>query len=414
MVKRLRCCSSSRLPETIWDYEDIFSEILVRVPARILLRFKCVSKHWLSFISDPKFCHRHTLRNPNPSASAVFCNLSRSIGFIPLDFDHYRTTSTGSGSPSCNPLKFIANLCHDNIKIIQSCNGLFLCYPEIVLNSIIHDSDVLRATRPLYHYVLNPTTNQFSKLIPPAAAAATTTRPRIFGYALAFDPSKSPHYKVVFLWNVDDSSSTGWCSYHHIEIYSSETKSWRLLNSSFETQGQISYKGGVYCNSTVHWVGDDSEMAYYHIEEDRVGFVDGFPYSEEKNWETREHRYFKESSDGHLHLIDIYWPCSTKFEVLEMGRDYSGWFVKYTVDLDPLFTAYPWIQAFVVLFLAKGQNEEEGSSLLLHDCGKVLSYNLKSHTFKSIDLTPQAGVDDTSSLRVGQSNHRYMETLACV
>ncbi|KAL6135922.1 hypothetical protein ACLB2K_068147 [Fragaria x ananassa] len=385
MMKRLKRCSSS-LPETIWDYDDIFSEIL--------------------------FCHLHTLRNPNPSASAVFCSLSRYISFIPLDFDHDRTTSTWSGSPSCNPLKFIANLCHDNIKIIQSCNGLFLCYPEIVLNSIIQVSDVRRVITPLYHYVLNPTTNQFTKLVPPAAAAATTTEPRIFGCALAFDPSKSPHYKVVFLWFRDDPSPYGWCSYHNIEIYSSETKSWSLVNSSFETQGHISYQDGVYCNGAVHWVGRICEMAYYHLEEERVGLVDGLPRCEE-NWETREYRYFKESSDGHLHLIDIYSPCFTKFEVLEMGRDYSGWFVKFNVDLDLLCTAYPRFKVFCVLFLAKGENEEECSSLLLHAPGKVFSYNVKSNTFKSFDLTPQAGVDD-SLQRVGQRNHRYMESLACV
>ncbi|KAL6143102.1 hypothetical protein ACLB2K_053798 [Fragaria x ananassa] len=414
MVKRLKRCSSSRLPETIWDYEDIFLEILVRVPARILLRCKCVSKHWLSFISDPKFCHLHTLRNPNPSASAVFSNLSRDIGFIPLDFDHDQTTSTGSGSPSCDPLKFIANLCPDNIKIVQSCNGLILCHPEIVLPSIIHDSDVLRLNTPLYYYVINPTTKQFTKLIPPAAAAATTTLPRIFGYALAFDPSKSPHYKVVFLWFRDEPSPWGLCSYHNIEIYSSETKSWRLLNSSFKTH-EVIYEEGVYCNGAVHWVGLFCEVAYYHIEEEHDGFVDGFPYSEEKNWETLDSRYFMESSDGHLQLIQIYSPSLTKFEVLEMGRDYCGWFVKYNVDLDPLCTAYPSIHAWiwVVLFLAKGENEDEGSSLLLHAPGKVISYNLKSNTFKSIGLTPQAGVDD-SLRRVGERNHRYMETLAWV
>ncbi|KAL6139421.1 hypothetical protein ACLB2K_057725 [Fragaria x ananassa] len=278
----------------------------------------------------------------------------------------------GSGSPSSNPLKFIANLCHDNIKIIQSCNGLFLCYPEIVLNSIIQVSDVRRVTTPLYHYVLNPTTNQFTKLVPPAAAAATTTtEPRIFGCALAFDPSKSPHYKVVFLWFRDDPSPYGWCSYHNIEIYSSETKSWSLVNSSFETQGHISYQDGVYCNGAVHWVGRICEMAYYHLEEERVGLVDGLP------------------------------------RLLEMGRDYSGWFVKYNVDLDLLCTAYPRYKVFCVLFLAKGENEAESSSLLLHAPGKVFSYNVKSNTFKSFDLTPQAGVGQ-------RSNFRYIESLACV
>ena len=412
MMKRLKRCSSSSLPETIVDYEDILTEILVRVPARILLRFKCVSKHWLSFISDPKFCHLHTLRNPKPSTSAVLSNLSRDIGLIPINLDHGRTTSKGSGTPSCNPLNFIPNqLCHDNIDIIQSCNGLFLCHPEIVLPPVIPKSDLARITAPRYHYVLNPTTNQFTKLVPPAAAAATTNNPRIMGCALAFDPSKSPHYKVVFLWCVDEPGPSGWCSHHHIEIYSSETKSWRLLNTSFETQGQICYQSGVYSNGAVHWVGIYNDMAYFHIEEERVGLVDGLPSCEE-NLFNRDETYFMESSDGHLHLIDIYLPCFTKFEVLEMGRDYSGWFVKYNVDLDPLCSVYPRIQFFVVLFLAKGEDEEECSTLLLNAPGKVFYYNLKSNTFKFTDLTLEAGIRISSG--VGLRNHQYVETLACV
>ncbi|XP_050383934.1 F-box protein At5g07610-like [Argentina anserina] len=412
MVKRLKRCSGN-LPETILDYDDILSEILVRVPARILLRFKCVSKHWLSFISDPQFCHLHTLRYPNPSISAVFSNLSRDIGFIPFNFDHDRATSTGSGAPSCNPLNFLQNLCHDNIKIIQSCNGLFLCHPELVPPSSIRSSDVRRVYTPLYHYVLNPTTNQFTKLVPPAATAATTAEPRIMGCALAFDPSRSPHYKVVFLWYADEPSPWGWCSHHRIEIYSSETKSWRLLDSSFETQAQIPYKDGVYCNGALHWVGLCCEMAYFHLEEQRVGLVDGLPRFEEK-WGDRDFRYFMKSVDGHLHLIDIYSPCYTTFEVLEMRSDYSGWFVKYNVDLDPFYTAYPRIPLLVVLFLAKGENEEGSSSLLLYGPGKVFFYNLKSNTVKSIDLTPQAGVDEYFRGRVGSHNYPYMETLACV
>ncbi|KAL6136109.1 hypothetical protein ACLB2K_061410 [Fragaria x ananassa] len=270
MVQGPKCCSSSSLAETVADYEDILTEILLRVPARPLVRFKCVSKHWLFLISDPKFCHRHMLKNPHPPISAFFSQKSSEFGFVPLHFDHDPTSIRTRGNQnliesarSCNPLDFVHSL--HSIKIVQSCNGLFLC--------CLHPPRYSYPTRAstLVYYVLNPTTNKFTTLTPPAAAAATTSDPRFFGHALAFDPSKSHHYKVVFLWCVDEPIAGHWCPYHRIEIYLSETQSWRLLDSSFNTQPQVVYKVGVYCNGAVHWVGVDCEMSYYHIDEERVG-----------------------------------------------------------------------------------------------------------------------------------------------
>ncbi|XP_004305924.1 PREDICTED: F-box protein At5g07610-like [Fragaria vesca subsp. vesca] len=415
MMQTLRRCSS--LAETVVDYEDILIEILLRLPVRPLVRFKCVSKHWLFLISDPKFCHRHMLKNPHPPISAFFSQMSSEFGFVPLHFDHDPTSIRTRGNQnliesarSCNPLNFVHSL--HGIEIAQSCNGLFLC----CLQPPRYSYPTTAST--LVYYVLNPTTNKFTTLTPPAAAAATTDHPRIFGYGLAFDPSKSPHYKVVFLWFVNEPPGGCWYPYYHIEIYSSETRSWRLLDTSFDTHPDVFYNVGVYCNGAVHWVGSDGEMSYYHIDEERVGLVDGFTDSQGWNIGSIQYRYFREShGGGQLHLIDIHRKCYTKFQVLETGKDYSGWSVKYNVDLDPLCTAYPHFlqNVFVVLSLAPEENEkdEESSSLLLHVPGKVISYNLRNSTFKSTDLTPKAGVDD-SSCRIDKKNHRYVESLAVV
>ncbi|XP_004305918.1 PREDICTED: F-box protein At5g07610-like [Fragaria vesca subsp. vesca] len=235
----LERCSGSTLGETVANIEELLTEILVRVPARPLVRFKCVSKRWLSLISDPKFCHRHTLRNPHPSISAIFTNVSTDFYHITLDHLEQCDTSTNPGnkripaSAARNPLNFVPHLY--GTYIVQSCNGLFLCLPDPPIGSppIINHP----------YYVLNPTTNQFSALVPPAAAAATTHQPRIFGYALAFDPSKSPHYKVVFLWSVNEPVD-GYCRFFHIEIYSSETQSWRLHDSSFIRKPNVDYRKG--------------------------------------------------------------------------------------------------------------------------------------------------------------------------
>ncbi|PRQ54160.1 putative F-box domain-containing protein [Rosa chinensis] len=450
-----RCTSS--LAETVASIEQVLTEILVRVPAKPLVRFKCVSKHWLSLISDPKFCHRHTLQNPNTPVSAVFCDRScRPFCFVPIDLDHMRGTSStssnirnhgnqnpfGSGSPTCNPLDFVQNQYdygiktvhtfpvnrlhfdhkspsrsrslpfnpltfaqnqyHDDIRIIQSCNGLFLCL-------LFHNK-----LNPPY-LIFNPTTNQFSTLIPPPITAVTTAtgerKEHYVSTALAFDPSKSPHYKVVCLRTIDGSEDG---TIYHIVIYSSETQSWRILNFSIKRVFSILYARVVYWKGAIHWLGMFSEVAYFHIDEERDGFIDNRPHFYENDVHRRKCRYFQESHDGHhLYLIDIYRPCITKFEVFEMGKDYSGWFVKYLVDIDPI-CRWNLSDRFVVLFLDQDENEEEeSSSLLLHMPGKLISYNLKSKTYKSLDLTPKPGVND-SLLRVEASNHRYMETLACV
>ncbi|KAL6135868.1 hypothetical protein ACLB2K_068093 [Fragaria x ananassa] len=122
-------CNSSSLAETVGNTEELLTEILVRVPARPLVRFKCVSKHWLSLISDPRFCRLHTLQNPNPPISAVFPDTSlKPFGFIPLDLDHIRGTSSNtsnqenqnpspSGSPPFNPLPVEKNHPKTNIMV---------------------------------------------------------------------------------------------------------------------------------------------------------------------------------------------------------------------------------------------------------------------------------------------------------
>ncbi|XP_050380049.1 F-box protein At5g07610-like [Argentina anserina] len=400
---------SSTLAETVTNIEELLIEILLRVPAIPLLRFKCVSKRWLSLISDLKFCHRHTLQNPHSAISAVFSHNSKNFSIIPFPHANYSSgiyhANHSHNSASWNPLDVIANQ-YGCIEIRDSCNGLFLCSPVRAPSSC----------RSPY-FILNPTTSQFLTLtVPPCPAIAAGELGEaayIIGLFLAFDPSRSPHYKVICLNTIKDVS---YCNHYQLQIYSSETRSWRLLNSTFRMNIRVDYQKAVYWNGAIHWVGTFREMSYYHIDEEHVKFVRGVPHCHEMKWFQRESRYFKEStSRRHLHLIDIFGPMAglsfTKFEVLEMRRDYSGWYVKYNVDLDPLCTSFRHIRCgmFVVLFLDRDENEEEdSSSLLLHSPGQVFSFYLKSKTFESFNLGTCQG------FLVKNHNYVFKETLACV
>ncbi|GKF92618.1 hypothetical protein Tco_0279337 [Tanacetum coccineum] len=93
----------------------------------------------------------------------------------------------------------------DNVKILQSCNGLLLyCSLD---NSPYHSS---------------------ARLI------------------IAFDPTKSPHYKLV------DVGRT-FCDID-IQIYSSETGKWSLCKDRFNYFSFDHFDSAIYWNDGLHWL----------------------------------------------------------------------------------------------------------------------------------------------------------------
>lgn len=91
----------------------------------------------------------------------------------------------------------------------------------------------------------------------------------------------------------------------------------------------------MFWNGSIHWIGAwscfdiDSEC----IDEMPMPALPGF----RRNFHTGKPMLFGESN-GHLPLIlELF---TTKFQVFEMKNDYSGWFVKYHVDLDGIVVAF--------------------------------------------------------------------------
>ncbi|KAK9931464.1 hypothetical protein M0R45_018738 [Rubus argutus] len=416
---------SSAAAETVANIEELLTEILLCVPARSVVRLKFCSHAMVYCYAIP----------PMKNTSSLFLvTVNTHLGLIPSK---------------------LLTLIIRSVTIRMGWDRRFFS-PAMASSSAFH---CLQKKKKQYHpiYVVNPTTNQFSTLFPPRAGKSTV----FVRYALAFDPSESPHYKVVCL---STTQNHNWV--HQVDIYSSETRTWRLLETPYASKDfemhldRRSREGGVYCNGAVHWLRDENEVLirvgddanswvredadllhYYDIGEERLGLavpspplvVSGYFPSCLSKFPKFDHRYFGESG-GHLYLIDVYKESSTKykgqciykdcnaqFDVMEMRRDYSGWFVKYHVDLNPVVTAfrgyYDTFSRFYVLFLGgegkdehEQQQQEEGSlSLLFHIPGKVISYNVKNKTFKTfVDLAIK------DYFLVGGCSYRYMETLACV
>ncbi|KAJ7970617.1 F-box protein [Quillaja saponaria] len=384
---------SSISAATVANNEDILIEILLRLPIKSLLKFKSVCKQWLSLISNPNFSN---LRNPfHTSASGLF--LRRKSFLLSPQFDFVDFNHNPIAAPSYAPFKSLPS--PSGIKILQSCNGLLLC------------SCFQQGNRPkTNYYIYNPTTKQYYVL--PPFGSSNGGRRILFGVSLAFDPFKSPHYKVVCLQGL---GTPGGGDNFQFEIYSSDTGTWRVSTSSFSASGNIQFYGGVYWNGSVHWVSTLGKSMYFKIDTDQALEL---PMPPIPNFcHQRKFNYFGESRD-HLHLIEIYNLQKLEFNVYEMEWDYSGWFVKYHVDLDhPRLSFELKGYMFSILCVVRGESDED-SYLVIHVPGKVLRFTFQDKTFHNLYDIPTADIDDFDAwcpLRYASTDaYQYIESLACV
>ncbi|KAK6117894.1 hypothetical protein DH2020_048362 [Rehmannia glutinosa] len=275
--------------QIVASIDDLLTEIFLRLPMKTLTRFKLVSKHWHSLITNPTFC---LLRNPNLNpAVGLFLHCSNfrvnpSIEYVPFSV-------TKSKNPPFRKLKFIKD--PSGIRIVQSCNGLLLC------------SNFRARVHNRRYYVYNPTTNKFSTL--PKIDEGGGISARIHGMSLAFDPAKSLTTKLFVSDNWD------WIRF---EVYSSETGPWRKCGYPFTAQ--VNFENGVYWNGAIHWINNGiGDSLYFNIDDQNLRIMPMPPIPD--GWDWRSNYYFGESCD-HLHYIEIISP-QIQFNVYEMRRDYS-------------------------------------------------------------------------------------------
>ncbi|XVF54911.1 hypothetical protein PTKIN_Ptkin05aG0218500 [Pterospermum kingtungense] len=391
--------------EAIANNHDLLTQILGLLPVKSLLRFKSISKSWYSLISDPAFACRVF---PDEVSGLILLN-----DFSELEFIHLGDESI---------TKAISLTYLNLLVLLQSCHGLFLCCGTFQL--------------PRFHEaycIFNPTMKEFVELPPPADLQHTIFLSP-FDVSLAFDPTDSSHYKVVGVRT--SSPEVGFlqifnhepaCFVYRIEIYSSQTSSWRLSGNPFIAHSTTKFWGGVFWHGAIHWIDESNRDAslYFNVEEEKLQKMP-MP-SLPEGWEEKPHiAYFGESRD-HLHLIQQYKPYLTQFDIYEMERDYSGWFVKYRVDLDAMRVTFPddmnmhnsdsSCYSYVIFCVVRKANDED-SYLVLHIPGKVIGYNFRDGSFNTIcDLDPDDDDDEGfpfQSTFKYQVAYQYIPTLCCV
>ncbi|OMO52209.1 hypothetical protein COLO4_37348 [Corchorus olitorius] len=389
---KLLSSSSSAAANIIASNDDILTQILVCLPPKSLLKFKTVSKHWLSLITDPRFTPKHSSRTI--SGLIVRCESTRfhaEYEFINL-----------SPNPSRAPFRTLTFVEYPSgICILQSCNGLMLC----------------RSFRPLgkqIYYIYNPTRNQYRVLPGMQGCNDPSWDSRITREVkLAFDPSKSTHYKVICICKCDLPD------HYQVKIYSSKTGLWKPSGSPFAVPDEWQcYTDGFFWNGAIHWViaQGPGDSLCFDVEKEKFRHFPMPTFLEDSRY-----RHFEESG-GHLYLMEVIDDSDTLlYDVYEMERDYSGWFLKYKVDLHPIAAAFPdemiWgtgnVHPYTILGIVEEETNDDSFLVLQIPNKKAIRYNFKDGSFRMVHDFGPLHTRFVDSLDYYDA-HKFIESFACV
>ncbi|XP_010523213.1 PREDICTED: F-box protein At5g07610 [Tarenaya hassleriana] len=412
--RRPRICSttsSSSVPrlssaETVAEIDDLLIQILSLVPIKALLRCKCVSKRWLSLITNPNFSY-HIISSKPSVVSGLFLRrnsfTSMEYEFLSLvrdDGDDRNSINRSVSPPFKSPLRLSDH--PSDMTILQSCNGLLLC----------------QCSCPNHYnrnyYVYNPTTKQ-STLLPPINGLSH----RVVGISLAFDPSKSPHYKVVCLRACDRTSDL-----FRVEVYSSIAGPWRLSGSPFTLPPTIKFGNTVFWNNAVHWFGHLGVCVSFDMEREEIRVLP-LPHLDPEDEQDIKPFSLMDESGGHLYFVEVYDPSSSQFSVFKMETDGSGWSPKYNVDLEPIAAAFPEMISseyytdgsvfeFSVISIVREEDTADDDDAYIVMCippDKVIRYNFKDKTFEELHQLKQHQDSDFYGIH---GSFKFVESLACV
>lgn len=103
--------------------------------------------------------------------------------------------------------------------------------------------------------VSNPTIGKYALVPKPIEFSSGPNKLLRLGSSyLAFDPSKSPHYKIVFVGSYPGRLHI------HIDIYCSESASWKQILAPGTWLGHTAICGGV-----IHWLSDDNIVVGFDV-----------------------------------------------------------------------------------------------------------------------------------------------------
>ncbi|RCV44199.1 hypothetical protein SETIT_9G354900v2 [Setaria italica] len=303
--------SKKRASATADLTDDLIVEILSRLPAKSICRFKCVSWHWYGLITNPE----HRKKIPQTLSGFFYRSYKLNHEKDMVIFPDFVGIMGDEEQPFSDPsLTFITGYKLIIPKIC--CNGLLFClcwkvYPR-------DESD---------YVVCNPATEKWVVL--PESGDESIALVYCFG----FDPAISPYFYVFQITDEDDD-------YGYIDgvnIYSPETGAWSRNKNGWGNELHLVDRGAVFLNGMLHLLTYDFKILAVDTQGKRWRTI---PLLETMTvscfWKGPE--AFIGQSQGLLYYINMRAGDTSKLSVWILeGYDSGEWIFKYSINTSQIF-----------------------------------------------------------------------------
>lgn len=231
-----------QLPEDV-----LFSDILVKLSAKSVLRLKPVRKSWYASIKNPKFVDRFLANSLiRPDGTALLLTTHDEA----LKQQYFISSTTEKTLDDRRPVCLVSMLETEiQLSVSQNINGMFCIHPPP------HTTFYEASAHALY--VFNPSTREYLSL-PPLPNPPSNTWPGInlnmVSYFFGFDPGNKEYKVVGICCNVSNPElrvvGEVECG---IFTLGESSKSWRIVNAPIP----VSFNpctSGVCVNGAIHWL----------------------------------------------------------------------------------------------------------------------------------------------------------------
>ncbi|GLT54815.1 hypothetical protein SLA2020_279810 [Shorea laevis] len=228
------------------DYlpNEVIVNILSRLPVKLLMRFRCVSKAWCSLISSPHFIATHLNRSLSISQHPPYLFVShyddepnyldtKHTLLLYLDQEIEQKGDFFANPSDCLELRGIHQSINYFLHLVGSSNGL-LCLADTVFNSE-------RGLCVLW----NPSIQKTISLPKPNIGFSGSLNQSVgFGY----EPTTDDYKLVRLVYPDTDTAGTP-----KVEIYTLRTGIWRSITAPGPPYLMNMWSSSVFVNGALHW-----------------------------------------------------------------------------------------------------------------------------------------------------------------
>ncbi|KAJ4848476.1 hypothetical protein Tsubulata_032237 [Turnera subulata] len=240
------------MAETRELLEELMMDILLRLPMKSVVRFRCVSTSWCTLLSDPHFIFKNFLLCSNDDDDDVIDGIenNKNSSYMLLTYKDATTMKFMSAFLSQDTLDVcLTKDFPHRMYIVGSCNGLVcLCSFEVytIWNTATDETKVVP---------------EFQVIRPPSTRASTSN------HGFGFDP-KTNDYKIVRIVDLHldiDGYNYADDRYREAQVYSLKNDSWKILDDAFfaSVEGTplwiLTYSYGIETNGALYWVAIGEE-----------------------------------------------------------------------------------------------------------------------------------------------------------